>query len=174
MKINQLSLIKVNNFDEAVQIVTRFEANRRNNREESTTNKLNYTKSHFPKANRKWTTKDREKPVFNKYVRRENTNSGFKPNIKFAKKDSYQRKNKEHQNMKDTKCYRCGRNGHMKKDCRVKLANVAEKIKEESTETKYSSLYVHKALRTRGNNELMTIVAKHNGIPMKIADVQHQ
>ncbi len=57
----------------------------------------------------------------------------------------------------------------MKKDCRVKLANVAEKIKDESTETKYSSLYVHKALSTRGNNELMTIMARLNGIPMKIA-----
>ncbi len=83
---NQLSLIKVNNFDEAAQIVTRFKANRRNNREESTTNKLNYTKSHFPKANRKWTTNEREKTVINKYIRRDNTNHGFRPKNKFKER----------------------------------------------------------------------------------------
>jgi len=93
--------------------VTRFEANRRNNREDSTTNKLNYTKSHFPKANRRWTTNEREKPVINKYIRRDNTNHGFRPKNKFVNEEGYQKKNKEDQNLKDMKCYRCGRKGHM-------------------------------------------------------------
>ncbi len=65
------------------------------NLEESTIDKLNYTKSHFPKANRKWTAKDREKQVISKFLRRENTSSGFKPSNRFSKDDGYQSKDKD-------------------------------------------------------------------------------
>ncbi len=43
---NQLAFMKAENFDEAVMIVSRFEANRKVGREDNT-NKLNYTKTHY-------------------------------------------------------------------------------------------------------------------------------
>ena len=67
---NQLSFMKAKNFDEAVMIVSRFEANKKGGREDHT-NKLNYTKTHFPKANNKWTAKARNKVAFNNYRRPE-------------------------------------------------------------------------------------------------------
>ncbi len=170
---NQLSFMKAKNFDEAVMIVSRFEANRRVGREENI-NKLNYTKTHFPRANNKWTVKARNKVAFNKYRRPDNgsnhivtTNNKIRRND-YKKPDQKDKFIKKSHDLKELKCYKCGRTGHMKKDCRVKIAAIAEHVGEE-TAAKYSSLYIHQLLSARDGNELMTINGSVNGKTVKIA-----
>ena len=122
-------------------IVSRFEANRKVGREDHT-NILNYTKTH---------------------VTRDNYNRNGEN--KTYQKDKYTNKPYD---MKELKCYKCGRTGHMKKDCRVKIAAIAERVEEE-TRAKYSSLYMHQLLSAKDGNKLMTISGSVNGKKAKIA-----
>ena len=157
---NQLAVMKIDNFDKAVEVVTRFEANRRKNKEEI--NNVNYTKTKFPKVNRRFTYK-------NKTHTENDKNFANKKNhaTNFQEKKEYQKKK---WNTRKIKCYKCNKLGHIAINCKVKHVNFTEK--EDSPEEEienYSSLYVHEMINTIKNIKLMATTAKINGIPMKVA-----